>query len=583
MSIPDATPEKSSNSRNDDNASEEAPAGQAMTEEKEATLTGGSDAYTAEKKDARFWLIILTLGITSILVAVDGTIIQTTLPTITDTLGGGTDFIWVSGVFFLAITALQPLYGQLANIFGRRNLLCATVGLFTLGSGICGGASSMNMLIGGRLVQGIGSAGINLLLELIICDLVPLRERGQYTSIIYSAALVGSTLGPWIGGEVIAKSSWRWVFYLNLPIGGTSMVLVIFLLNMNTRSGNPMAAQRRIDVVGNVLFIASTIAFLFGLIYGGVKYPWDSWHVLVPLILGIAGIIAFCAWEASPWCVEPALPKQLVGNRTSVAALVIAFLHMSVLQWVTYFVSVYFQVALHASPARAGVDLFPNMFGFLVSSVLAGVMVTKTGRYRPMQFLGWAIMSVLLGTYSLLKRGTPTAGWVLQVFFNAFGCGFVMPCLLPALQAELTDDDSAAAMAALTIARSFGSVVGTVVPSVIFNNEFDKRAHAIQDRSTRDQLTGGEAYSHATKDYINGLHGATKDQVISVYLQALKLVWYIGLMICLIGFLVVFVEKEVVLRTSLDTEFGVKGKKKKADDAAESGEKGSEQGLSAQS
>ncbi|KAJ6442482.1 multidrug resistance protein fnx1 protein [Purpureocillium lavendulum] len=450
-----------------------------------------------------------------------------------------------------------PLYGQLADFFGRRRLLAVSIAIFILGSGVCGGASSMNMLIAGRTVQGIGSAGINLLVELVICDLVPLRERGQYTAIIYSAATVGAAMGPWIGGEVIAKASWRWVFYINLPIGGASLIMVLLVLRVTHRQTTLESLLRNLDIVGNIIFAGATVSIMIALIYGGVTYPWHSWHVLVPLILGVLGLVAFAIFETSPLCNQPSIPRQVFNNRTSIGALLVSFFHSSLLTWVTYFISVYFQTALRASPARAGVDLLPNVFGFIPAAAIAGAMLTKFGRYRPWQFAGLCIMTIGMGLYSLLDQKTPTYGWVLLVFFFAVGCGLVMPSLLPALQAKLSDAESAAAIAVLTIGRNFGSVSGTVIPSIIFNNQFDRFASSIADNETRSLLFGGDAYTHATADFINSLNEVTQEQVITTFVKALDYVWYVGIIVCFIAFVCVFLEEEIGLRTTLESDFGL--------------------------
>jgi MFS family permease len=168
----------------------------------------------------RFWAIIASLMITGLMSALEGTIITSALPTITEALGGGNAYIWVPNAFLLSSVAVIPLFAGTSNIFGRRNLLLGAVAIFTLGSGLCGGASSMKMLIAARTVQGFGGGGMNLLVETVVTDLVPLRERGKYMSIVYLGATVGATLGPFLGGVITDKSSWRWCFYLNVPIGG---------------------------------------------------------------------------------------------------------------------------------------------------------------------------------------------------------------------------------------------------------------------------------------------------------------------------------------------------------------------------
>ncbi|KAH8821392.1 major facilitator superfamily domain-containing protein [Xylogone sp. PMI_703] len=508
-------------------------------------------------KDARFWLIIVTLSVTAILAAIDATIITTALPRIVSALSGGEKYVWVVGSYFLSSTALQPMYGQTANIFGRRGLMIFSTVIFTLGSGICGGAKDMNMLIAGRTVQGIGGGGINMLVELIVCDIVPLRERGSYTAIIFSASIIGSAMGPFIGGIITQRSSWRWCFYINLPIGGLALVMLVFLLNVGHRKLSTKEMLRRVDFIGNFIFVGAVLGFMFGLINGGVKYSWGSWHIVVPLVLSGVGLILFALFEHSPYCIEPTMPRQLFSNRTSVAALFLTFIHMALMTWVTYFLAVYFQAVRRDSPTASGVDLLPTVLGFTPAAAVAGALLAKHGIYRPYHLAGFAIMTIGMGLYSILTPTTITAGWILIQILYAIGCGIVMPSLLPAMQADLSDLDTATATATLAFARSVGTIFGSVIPSIIFNNRFDHLAGHISDATIRNMLIGGEAYSHATNTFINSLTGTTRTEVIWTYNEAIKMVWYVAIAFCGLGFLVVFVEKEIKLRTELDTEFGI--------------------------
>lgn len=190
----------------------------------EAKTEGDADqAVPKPNQGLRFWAVVASLAFTSLCSSLEGTIITSALPTITDALGGGRNFIWVPNAYFLATVVTLPLMAQASNLFGRRWLTLGSVAMFTLGSGICGGASNQAMLIGGRVVQGLGGGGVALMINLVLTDLVPLRERGRYMAIVQMVSAVGAAVGPFLGGLLAQKSKWRWVFYINLPIGGSKV------------------------------------------------------------------------------------------------------------------------------------------------------------------------------------------------------------------------------------------------------------------------------------------------------------------------------------------------------------------------
>lgn len=248
-------------------------------------------------RDWRFWGTFVCLCSLAFLSALDVNIITTALPTITEEIGGARQYVWIANSFVVASTVLQPLFGQLADTFGRRIPLISSVAAFALGSGLAGGASSPGMLIAGRSVQGVGAGGIYVLLDIVCCDLVPLRERGKYLGLMFSWSGVGAALGPPVGGA-LAQSSWRWIFYMNLPICGLALAgLLIFMRVQHGSSAlrdlSLTSKLCRLDIVGNFIFTLSMISLLMGLIEGGIKHPWSSWRVIVPLVLGAAGWICF--------------------------------------------------------------------------------------------------------------------------------------------------------------------------------------------------------------------------------------------------------------------------------------------------
>jgi MFS family permease len=280
----------------------------------------------SSRKGIKFWLIFAALCMTSLLGGLDTTVTATALATMSSEIGGQGQYVWFANVGTVTMTAVQPFFGQLANIFGRRYMTLFAVGIFILGSAVSGAAISPGMLIGGRAVQGIGTGALMMLQDLIVCDLVPLRERGKYISIFTASAGVAASLGPLIGGA-IAEWNWRWIFYLNLPIGGLALIAVALLLHTkHRRSPTWLHALMRIDYVGNAIFMTAVVALLLGIVMGGQNvFPWSSWRVLLPLLIGVLGLVCFVFYERSAACKEPIIPLQLFANRTSAIAFILTF------------------------------------------------------------------------------------------------------------------------------------------------------------------------------------------------------------------------------------------------------------------
>ncbi|KAI4862252.1 MFS general substrate transporter [Hypoxylon rubiginosum] len=443
--------------------------------------TDGSDAEngiqataTASNGGWRFWAIFLALAITSLLAAVESTVTSTAMPLIAAALDAGELYVWFVNAYTLSSTALLPLYGQIADIFGRRWLTITTVAIFALGSGISGGASSAGMLIAGRAIQGAGGGGVILMIEMIICDLIPLRERGKFMGIIFAVFAIGSSLGPFIGGAIAQDATWRWVFWINLPIAAVALALLIAFLHVNHNSELSTTDRlRRIDYTGNVILLASVTAILIALTYGGTCYPWSSWRVLLPLILGFAGLGVFVAYESSRWCVEPMTPPHLFKNRTSAAAFYLTFVHSLYSFWVLYFLPVYFQAVQLQGPSRSGVLLLPTVVVIVPGAMISGVILSKFGRYRPLHFAAFALMALGTGLFIILDQFSSVALYVCLQLIGGLGSGLALSTLLPATQAALSEKDTASSSATWAFVRTFGTVWGVSVPAAIFNSRCD--------------------------------------------------------------------------------------------------------------
>ncbi|MCJ1434194.1 hypothetical protein MMC27_003561 [Xylographa pallens] len=543
--------------------------GEAAVDNGDGELDGQDAGAFTDKNHMRTWrfyAILTSLSVTGLLTTIEGTIITNALPTITAALGGGNSFLWIANAYFLASVATLPLYAQASNIFGRRNLLLGAVAIFLLGSGLCGGSNSMGMLIASRTVQGLGGGGISLLIETVIQDLVPLRERGKYMAIVLMCSTVGAALGPLLGGLIASETTWRWVFYVNVPVGGAALVALFIFLRVNYQTEQTWKQRvKRVDFGGNAIFIAAVTAVLLALTWGGTVYSWGTYHVYVALILGFLGLFLWTAFEWTPRLApEPSFPRKIVSNRTSTAALVVTFLHSIITYMSFYFLPIYFQAVRGQSPLLSGVDTLPTFAGIIPFAIMGGVLLSKTGRYKPLHFAAFIPMTIAFGLFSTLDANSSNAAWVCYQLLASAGAGCLAGITLPAVQAPLDESDVATATGLWSFVRSFGAIWGVTIPSTVFNNVCARYASTISDPTLAGNLSGGQAYEFATQKFLNSIDDATvRGEVVDVFTQAMRTVWYVGLAFALLGLVVTLFEKEVTMRTVLKTEFGMVEEKKR--------------------
>ncbi|KAI2467680.1 MFS general substrate transporter [Annulohypoxylon bovei var. microspora] len=512
-------------------------------------------------KSASFWLVIASLCLIAFTSSLDGSIIAIALPHISSELNIGDKYVEVANCFVFAQTVAQPTIAQLCNIFGRRWPMIISVCIFALGSGVAGGAKDIATMIAGRTVQGLGSGGIMLLVELIVCDMVPLKERGQYLGIVLSVSAIGSILGPIVGGA-LAERDWHWCFYLNLPICGIVLPVMIFFLRIKHIPVPWKEVITQVDWIGDVIFIGSTTAILIGLTFGGTVYAWSSWRIIVPVVVGGVGWACFHGYEYYIKDKSPCIPPRVFGNRTSAAAFYMIFLTSMLLQWVCFFWPVYFLAIRGTSIIRAGVNFLPFTFLLIPGAAIAGVILSKTGRYRRLHAVGFALSTLGPGLNTLLGRDTNAGVWAILQIIDALGRACILPTTLPAILASLPEKDVAAATGVYSFLRSFGFVWGITIPGIMFNNRFDQLSYQISDPQVREALSGGRAYQFASDPYIHTLEPRTQDEVLDIYVQVMKVVWYGAMAFGASGLIAVAFEKHVPLRTELETEYGLQEKEK---------------------
>ncbi|KAM7206086.1 hypothetical protein V8F20_002868 [Naviculisporaceae sp. PSN 640] len=513
-------------------------------------------------RDYRFWCIIVALCAMMTLASLENTVIVTSLPVIVEELGIGRDYVWVGNIFFLTNSAVQPLFGQLSNLFGRRRLALFIVAIYTLGSGIAGGANSSAMLLIGRAVQGAGSGGITMIETLIIADLVPLRDRGNFQAILAMTYAIGMAAGPVIGGLIVQNTTWRWVFYINLPFGGLCLGLLWLFLRVKwDRETHPWEKLKRIDAAGNLLIVASSVAVLLALTWAGAYYPWSSPRVLVPLILGLLGLCSLFWLEGSSAIVEPVVPLRLFATRTSTIIFINTFLVSTLSYWIFFWLPIYFQSVLLSSPARSGVQILPVTLIAVPGAAVGAVVLSKYGKYKMLHIVGFAFLTAGMGSLSVLDRNSSTAEWVCLQILPSIGAGMVLDTLLPPFQAGVAESDAAAATASWTFIRSFGNIWGVAIPAAIFNTYTSQHAGEILNNTAAEFLRNGDSYTWATKAFVEGFQEPSRSQISDVFSGALSRIFIVASAFAGLAFLLSFIEREVHLRTELETEFGLEDRK----------------------
>ncbi|KAK0629904.1 major facilitator superfamily domain-containing protein [Bombardia bombarda] len=491
------------------------------------------------------------------LAALENSILTTAAPALLTEIPLGDNWIWLTNAFFLASAAFQPLLGQLADLFGRRWTTISVIIIFMLGSGICGGAVNGAMLIAGRAVQGVGSGGILMAYDTVVSDLVPLRYRGNYIAIILLIYSIGTTAGALVGGVIVDHASWRWVFYINLPIGGLALAIIFAFLHVGQRGDmaglSPLARLRRIDYVGNGILIGSSVSMLIALTYAGTRYPWQSWQTLQ---------ISKVQTDRPH---RPRHAPRLFATRTSVIIAINTFLFTAILYWAIFFLPVFFQAVQLASPTTAGVNVIPVSLLGIPAAAFAAFAVSRWGKYKAIHLLGFTLFTISLGVFSLLDEDSPKGMWIGFMFIGPVGGGLLLNTQLPAFQAPVPESDQAAATGCWNFIRTLGGVWGVAIPAAIFANRVDVLVAegAVSNPLAAGLMKGGGAYQYASSAFIKAFENlADQAEIRAVYRQALQRTFLVGVAFGGVAWCLCWFEKDLVLRTELVTEYGLKEKEK---------------------
>ncbi|KAH9933611.1 iron permease [Epithele typhae] len=511
-----------------------------------------SDVAPSTKKGSAFWLCFLAIILANLLSALDLTALSTAVPKIVEELNGGDNFVWIGSAYGLAATAILPFSGRLADVFGRRPVALLAIAIFVLGSALGGAAQSMNWLIAARTVQGIGGGAIVNLGSIVLSDLVPLAERGTYQSILVLVWALASGVGPLVIGALADGSGWRWVFYLNIPIASVSFACVAVFLNVKTPPGSVREKLGRVDWIGNFIVIAGTTLALIALTWAGVRFPWNSPHVLAPLVIGMALIVTFFTYEATIPA-EPTVPLDLLSHRTALSGYISTFFVGITLISALYYLPVYFQACLGVSPFRSSVDqLSANLFSPLFS-IIAGIVIKKTGRYLPINVFGWTVQIIGFSLLTLLKADSPTGLWVPLQMIAGAGVGSIWAGNVFPILAAVPVPRMAAALAFQNFVRSFGQTWGITICATILQNELKRRLPA----GFLAQFPAGVEVAYAAIPLIPRLEEPLRTEVRVAFAESLAVVWKVIAGVAACGFVTLAILREVPMHTVTDDRFAL--------------------------
>jgi EmrB/QacA subfamily drug resistance transporter len=410
------------------------------------------------------WTALAALVLVLLLAVLDQTIVAIALPTIVRELGELSHVSWVVTAYLLAGTIVAPLYGKLGDMYGRRIVLQTAIVIFLVGSALCGLSQSVTQLVLARGLQGVGGGGLIVTATAVVGDLVPPRERGRYQGIFGAVFGIATIVGPPLGGLLVDRLSWRWIFYINLPAG----VFVLLLVGAILRSRAPQQ-QGTIDYLGAILLSVALTAVILCMSLGGTVITWVSPTAIGLLVLAIAGTIAFIVAETR--AADPILPLSLLRNRTfAIACTVTLIINVSLLGSVTY-LPIYLQVVKGQNPSASGLQLLPMMIGMIITSFASGQMISRWGHLKPFPIAGTAVMAVGLVMLSRLTSASPiwqTSGAAAVV---GLGLGMVTQVLVLAAQNSVDFKDLGVATSGTQLFRSLGGALGIAIFGAIFASE----------------------------------------------------------------------------------------------------------------
>lgn len=511
------------------------------TDNPEATLIAEGAPDHELIHGGRLGLTMFALMLTMFLAALDQTIVSTALPRITSDLNGLGQLSWVVTAYLLASTASTPIWGKISDLYGRKIMLQAAIVIFLAGSLLAGASTSMGMLILTRGIQGLGGGGLIVLVMAVIADVIPPRDRGKYTGLFGAVFAVASIAGPLLGGFFVDSLTWRWIFYINLPIGVGAFLVITAVLQVPKHRVNHV-----IDYLGAALLVLGVCSLLLVFEWGGQRYGWTSVQIVGMSVLTVTLLVAFVIRQLR--VSEPIVPMALFRNGVFRTTSVIGFIVGLAMFGAIVFMPLFLQLVQGATPTEAGLELLPMMAGLLLASIVSGRLISRLGRFKIFPIIGTGLAAVGMFLLSTVRVDTPYWQIALYLLVLGLGIGNVMQVLVIAVQNSVNPRDVGVATSGSTFFRSVGGTIGTALFGAVMT------ARLTQELTTN--LPAGSASGSQISDMtsamsnIANLPATIKPVVLESFTSALSTVFLSGFLILVVGFVFALLLKDVRLRAA---------------------------------